>query len=199
VAIPLAPVTDDGRRRQFIDSADDLFRVHGIAETTLSQVLTSAALTQTDLDDCFDSKNSLIEAVLDQRHDVWIGHVQDSCDEVADARDKILAIFDFLERWFAEDAFPDWILTAGYRELGRSEPWVAAMGIRHLTRFTQLVEGFADEAGLPWHIGARIALLAEGAQVTAAVTRTINPARDARAAAATLIALYEAELGFPDF
>jgi hypothetical protein len=65
------------------------------------------------------------------------------------------------------------------------------MAQRHKESFVTLVTDLALEAGLPRELGASVALLAEGAQVSAAMTRTTSPARDARQAAAMLIALYQ--------
>jgi AcrR family transcriptional regulator len=189
----------DDRRRQLLKSADYLFNARGIQSTDLEAVVHRASLTTDDFDGCFESKTELIEAVLDSRHTTWIGHVQDACDEVDDPRDKILAIFGYLERWFAEDTFQGCVFVNSYAELGRNEPWVAAMALRHVTRFTTIVEDLATSAGLPRHTGTSIALLAEGAQTTAALTRSISPAREAKSAAALLIALYQTDVEFPDF
>lgn len=194
-----ASVLTDDRRRLLLDSADYLFNARGIQSTSLSAVLGRASLTEADFDGCFESKNALIEAVLDLRHTTWIGHVEDASAEVDDPRDKILAIFGYLERWFAEDTFQGCVFVNSYAELGRSEPWVAAMALRHVNRFTTIVEGLAISAGLPRHTGSSIALLAEGAQTTAALTRSIAPAREAKSAAALLIALYQTDVEFPEF
>lgn len=147
----------------------------------------------------FADKDDLVGTVLNARHQTWMQHVRDACDHEQDPKGKILSIFTFLEGWFAEDTFRGCSFVNSYAELGRHQTWVADMASRHVATFTQFVEDLAVEAELPRPVGASIALLAEGAQVAAAMTGTIHPAREARMAAAMLITVYSTDHDVPAF
>lgn len=165
----------------------------------MSQVTADCEATDQEIASVFASLDLLSEAVVDRRHLVWMGQVQDCCDEVAAPKDKVLAIFNLLERWFAEETFTTTVFSTIYATLGVENPWVVRMAARHLKTFTVLVEDLAVEAGLPKTLGTSIAILAEGAQVTAALTTDPSPAREARTAAAMLIAIYQTDLDGLDF
>ncbi|GAA4680357.1 TetR/AcrR family transcriptional regulator [Frondihabitans cladoniiphilus] len=191
--MPLASavLTGDRRRRSLVKCADELFNAHGITPTSLDSIASSAGFSRGDLDAAFVDKDALVEAVLDARHADWRANIAKGMEAFPDPRDKILSIFGYLEGWFAEETFQGCVFVNAYAELGRDVPWVAVMVLRHKTVFSDLVEALAVEAGLPVIAGTSIALLAEGAQVTAAFTHTVAPAREARTAAAMIIALYQ--------
>lgn len=182
-----------------LDAADFLFNDRGIQVTTVDDVADRAQVSAAEFTSAYASKNDLVEAVLDFRHNTWMGHIEESTETVDAPGDKILAVFGYLELWFAEDTFHGCVFINSYAELGRTVPWVAAMAARHVTRFTGFIEDLAVTANLPRSLGTSIALLAEGAQTTAALTHTVSPARDARSAAATLIAVYRSDLELPSF
>jgi AcrR family transcriptional regulator len=192
-SMPVTLATSSDARRLIVDTADRLFNDHGINAITVEAIAEEAGLPLGDVLTAFPEKRSLIEVVLDLRHNVWTGNVIAAAAAVDDPRDKLLAIFDYLESWFAEDTFQGCVFVNSWAELGRDEPWLAEMAVRHKTRFAGIVEEIATSGGLPTSVGAGIALLAEGAQVTAALTRSVTPAREARATAALLIAFYQGE------
>jgi AcrR family transcriptional regulator len=180
-------------RSEIVASADELFNAHGINSITVEQIADHAGVPLSALLAEFPDRRSLIEVVLDLRHTVWTGNVVAAAHTVEDPRDKLLAIFDYLESWFAEESFQGCVFVNAYAEIGRDNDWMATMAIRHKSNFGSIVGRIAADAGLPTSAGTGIALLAEGAQVTAALTRTVAPAREARATAALLIALYQGE------
>ncbi|MCU1405664.1 MAG: TetR family transcriptional regulator [Glaciihabitans sp.] len=179
------------RRQNIIHAADELFNDHGINSTTIEQIAAKAGVSLQELLEPFPEKRELIEVVLELRHRVWTGNVISATESVDDPRDKLLAIFDYLESWFAEESFQGCVFVNAYAEVGRDNPWMAAMAVRHKTNFGGIVGRIAEDAGMPASAANGIALLAEGAQVTAALTRTVAPAREARSTAALLIALYQ--------
>ncbi|WP_286345606.1 TetR/AcrR family transcriptional regulator [Frondihabitans sucicola] len=186
---------DASDRVALIRSADHLFTIGHIRSTTIDAIDAHAHRTRAAFDAVFRDKDDLIVAVLDYRHAAWNRHLADAMAPSADPRDKILSIFSYLETWFAEPTFHGCAFVNVYAELGPEIPWAADYAAKHKNVFIDLVTRLALEAGLPESAGTSIALLAEGAQVTAALTRTIAPAREARSAAAMLIALYQEESG----
>ncbi|GAA4266592.1 TetR/AcrR family transcriptional regulator [Frondihabitans peucedani] len=192
-------VEDASDRVALILSADHLFTIGRIRSTSLGAVEKHAHRSHAAFIKVFRDRDDLIVAVLDYRHAAWNKHLADAIAVSQDPRDKILAIFTYLETWFAEPTFHGCAFVNAYAELGPEIPWVADYAARHKHVFIDLVTRLALEAGLPESAGTSIALLAEGAQVTAALTRTIAPAREARSAAAMLIALYQSGQAPTDF
>jgi hypothetical protein len=107
--------------------------------------------------------------------------------EEDDARDRVLAVFDWLEGWFGEPGFRGcaWINASG--ELGATLPVVAEQARLHKAAFKSDLLGLVRDAGLPDDVADGVLLLAEGAMVTAGIFGSTAPAREARAAAASLI------------
>lgn len=180
-------------RTRILDSAETLFGEHGLTAIPLVDITQQAGVTRTEFEGQFATKNNLIEAVLDARHDGWMTRLKTELDAYSSSEDKLLAIFTFLEHWFAEETFHRCAFVTSYGELGPATGWVDVMIRRHKTTFDTLVASLAEEAALPASIAASIALLADGAQVSAAVTGNIKAARDARSSAAVLIAMYRTE------
>lgn len=195
-------VAAGSHRDALVRSADRLFTAGHIASTSIDDVDDLARLTRADFDAVFDGKDALIQAVLQHRHTTWTGNLLAAIDTADDPRDRILTMFTFLEGWFAEPTFQGCAFVNVYAELGPEIPWVAESAARHKIVFSSIVIDLAVAARMPASVGASIALLAEGAQVTAALTRSIAPAREARTAAAMLMAVYRLDddlLEFPDF
>jgi AcrR family transcriptional regulator len=186
-------VADASHRDALIKSADRLFTAGQISTTSIDDIDDLARVTRSDFDKVFASKDALVQAVLEYRHEMWTGNLVVTMNLATDPRDKILMMFAFLESWFAEPTFQGCAFVNVYAELGPEIAWVAESAAQHKKVFSALITDLAIEAGMPATVGASIALLAEGAQVTAALTRSIAPAREARSAAAMLMAVYQLE------
>jgi len=71
--------------------------------------------------------------------------------------------------------------------MGATAPAVADAARAHKTSFQTYVAELVREAGAPAWLAPQLALLAEGAQTTAAISGLPDAATSARAAASTLI------------
>ena len=97
-------------------------------------------------------------------------------------------MFDWLGEWFRAPGFRGgaWINTFG--ELGPTNPELAAAVRVHKKAFRDYLAALVRAAGYPRSVTPGIFLLAEGAMVAAAINGTSSPARQAKAAAAALLA-----------
>jgi len=181
------------QRARILQTAETLFAADSIIAVSLADIADGADVSLEELEAEFPSKNELIEDVLDIRHGDWILRLTKALSAHSSPEDRLLAIFTFLERWFAEETFHRCAFVTSYGELGPSMGWVDIMVRRHKNVFDTLILDLATEAGLPHTISSSIALLADGAQVTAAATGNIGVARDARSSAALLMAMYRME------
>jgi AcrR family transcriptional regulator len=172
-------------------SADALFTAEGIAFVTLDRIAASAGLTRPELDTAFASKDSLVVAALQYRHQDWTAGLRRFVAEFEDPRDRVLAVFSYLETCFADGGYHGCSFINSYGELGRNDPTIAGLAEEHLAELEGFVAGLCTDAELPPYLADAMTLLIEGAQVEAAIHGTTQPARSARTAAAMLMSVYD--------
>ncbi|TQL54923.1 hypothetical protein FB464_2473 [Subtercola boreus] len=103
--------------------------------------------------------------------------------------DRLLAIYDYLAEWFDTDSFRGCGFINSFGELGAVSPQVAETARVHKQQFQDYVGHLVDEVGGTPDLAAQLAILAEGAQTTAAISGQNSAAGQARRAAKTLIAV----------
>lgn len=183
-----APTSDEERARcrvALLDAAETLFYERGIQATGMDAIRAAAGTPLKRIYEMFPTKADLVVAVLRRRDDRWRSSLITYVEEREAGPDRVLAIFDWLEDWFAKDGFRGCAWINAYGELGSTSSAVLAEVQVHKRAFhaqiTTWVEAAADVSAAP------ICLLAEGAIVTAAITGDATAARPARAAAKVLI------------
>jgi AcrR family transcriptional regulator len=177
----------DGVRERILAAADDLFYGRGIQAVGMDQVREASGIPLKRIYAEFPSKERLVVAVLASRHALWEQGIARAAEGRPDPRGRLLAIYDFLEAWFADGSFRGCGFINAFGELGTVSPLVAEAAREHKRSFQRYVAGLVAEAGADPELAPQLALLAEGAQTTAAISGTTEPARHARGAAAVLI------------
>lgn len=180
-------MVDEEVRRQIVDAADALYYARGFHAVGMDQVRDAAGVSLRRLYAEFPSKDDLILAVLAKRHDLWTDGVAARVATEHDPEAKLLAIYDYLADWFVEDTFRGCGFINAFGELGAADPRVAEAARRHKESFQAFVAELAADAGASPALAPQLAILAEGAQTTAAIAGTPQAAADARAAAQVLI------------
>jgi len=180
-------VTVDPRDR-VIDAADELFYARGIRAVGMDDVRTAAGVSLKRLYALFPGKDSLVLAVLRKRHTMWTEGLTAVVDATeGGGREKLLAVYDYLAAWFAEDTFRGCGFINAFGELGPTSPEVAAYAREHKRSFREQLARLVADAGVDPALAPQLAILAEGAQTTAAIEGSPEAAAHARQAAATLI------------
>lgn len=180
-------MADEELSSRIVDAADALYYARGFHAVGMDAVRDAAGVSLRRLYSLFPSKDDLVLAVLAKRHDLWTEGVAARVATAGDAEAKLLAIYDYLADWFVEDSFRGCGFINAFGELGAADPRVAEAARRHKESFQAFVAGLAAEAGASPALAPQLAILAEGAQTTAAIAGTPDAAADARAAAAILI------------
>jgi len=178
---------DTEAREAVVGAADRLFYGRGIQSVGMDEIRTAAGISLKRMYSLFPSKETILAEVLRRRNEEWTSGILLAARDEPTPDAKLLSIFDFLSAWFAQDDFRGCAFINSFGELGASAPLVADAARAHKVGFQQYVAGLAAEAGAPPSLAPQIALLAEGAQTTAAIAGTPDAAADARAAAAILI------------
>jgi AcrR family transcriptional regulator len=179
--------TDEDVRARVLATADRLYYARGFQSVGMDTLCAEAGVSLKRLYRLFPSKEYLVEEVLHARHRVWNEMVSDAT-RTGDPRQRLLAIYDMLAGWFEQDDFRGCVFINSFGELGATAPRIAEIVRAHKTRFQARVAELVAEIGAPASLAAQLAILAEGAQVTAAIAGTSEAAAQARQAAAVLVA-----------
>lgn len=170
-------------------AADRLFYEHGIGGVGVDAVAAAAGVTKRTLYYHFPSKEALVAAYLDARDRSTRQAIEGTVSEHgALPGDRILAVFDHLEQWFATPAYHG----CPFNNAAAEQPGTEAAAI--IARHKAAVAGWlADQAQLggarqPKDVGAQLLVLVDGALNGAQVSRTPEPARSARALAELVLA-----------
>ncbi|PZE93404.1 TetR/AcrR family transcriptional regulator [Curtobacterium sp. MCBD17_008] len=176
---------------RIVDTADALFYARGIQSVGMDEIRTTAGVSLKKLYAAFPGKDQLVAAVLTGRHGLWERGIRAAVDSAEGPRAKMLAVYDFLESWFGDDTFRGCGFINAFGELGATSPAIAVIAREHKESFQRFVSELAVQAvsdvERAEELAAQLALLAEGAQTTAAIAGTPDAAVHARRAAAVLI------------
>jgi len=176
---------------RIVETADTLFYTRGIQAVGMDEIRSTAGVSLKKLYAAFPGKEQLIAAVLAGRHDFWEQGIRAAVDTADGPRAQLLAVYDFLESWFGDETFRGCGFINAFGELGATSPAIAEIAREHKDSFQRFVAGITSQA-VPdaeraEELAAQLALLAEGAQTTAAIAGTTEAAVHARRAAAVLI------------
>ena len=178
------PASDHDR---IVEAAERLFYARGIQAVGMDAVRAEAGVPLKRLYAAFPSKDALMVAVMRFQQGIWDSGIAGAAAEAATPEEKLLAIFDFLDGWFRAENFRGCGFINAFGEMGASSPGVAEVAREQKAAFQRYVAGLVEQLGAPPALAAQLALLAEGAQTTAAISGNPDAADHARAAASTLI------------
>lgn len=182
------PQTDQAIREHVLISADRLYYSRGIHNVGMDALRAEAGVSLKRLYQLFPSKENLVEAVLHRRRHIWNNLVETAIATGGDTpRDQLLAFYDMLANWFDEDDFRGCVFINTFGELGATTPHIATLIRDHKADFQRRLAKLVTETGAPATLAHQLAILAEGAQTTAAIAGTNTAAHHARTAATTLI------------
>lgn len=172
---------------RIVTAADRLFYGRGIQAVGMDAVRTEAGVPLKRLYAEFPSKDALVVEVLRHRTEVWEAGIAEAAARATTIRDRLLAVYDFLDEWFRSDEFRGCGFINAFGELGAVSPAVAVVAREQKMTFQRYLAGLVAELDAPLALADQLALLAEGAQTTAAISGRPDAAAQARCAAEILI------------
>lgn len=178
---------EDEARARIVEAADALYYARGIHEVGMDAVREASGLSLKRIYSVFPSKADLVVAVLSERRRAWDRDLAQTLAAHPAPRGQLLAIFDFLRDWFETEDFRGCIFINSYGESGPTSDSVRNVVRAQKADFQRLVERLTLDAGGTTTLARQLALLAEGAQTSAAIGHDPSWADDARAAAESLI------------
>ncbi|SFS99103.1 TetR/AcrR family transcriptional regulator [Saccharopolyspora flava] len=172
-------------REALLDAAEGLFYENGIQAVGMDDVRAASRLPLKRIYRFFPTKDDLVVAVLQRRDRRWRTSLTAHVEALADPRERVLAVFDWLGEWFAEPGFRGCAWVNAHGELGASSEAVLAEVRSHKQAFHDQIATWVHDTGA--EVAEPVFLLAEGAIVTAGIRRDPTPAHQAREAVATLL------------
>jgi AcrR family transcriptional regulator len=174
-------------RERLLAAADELFYHEGVQSVGVDRVVQKAGVAKASLYSQFGSKEELVQAYLDARHDETRKQVERTLTRFRTPRERLLGVFDAQGQIFTEPDFNGCAHMTASAEARHGGPIESAND-----RFRQWVRALftdlAREAGVadPEDLARQLHLLYDGAGVSARMDRDPSAATTARAAAAVL-------------
>ncbi len=185
----------DSRREHLVETALRLFYTRGFHATGIDKILAEAGVAKMTLYKHFRSKDELILATLRRRDELFRNWLMGAMEQAAsDPRGRLLAMFDALDDWFHGRALATlgfhgcaFIKAAG--EFDDPEDAIHRACAEHKRMIVDYLTNLAAAAGAadPKALAEQLALLKEGAIVTAQVRGLSNAAEQAKLIARVMI------------
>jgi len=183
------------RRDHLVDTALNLFCRHGFRATGIDFILGESGVAKKTLYTHFSSKEELIVAALHKRDEEFMAKLRTSIARLAprqagDPRlSRVLAFFDGLDEWFASDSFNGCAFINASGEFPRPDSPIHRACAAHKQRVLNTLEDLLGSVAADGRetLAREIALLADGAIVSAHTTGDRGAARIAKGAARRLL------------
>lgn len=181
----------NGTRQRIVEAANDLFYAHGIAVTSVDDVVARAGVSKPTLYRYFPSKGHLIAAYLVLRDQINRDALEAAVSRHhPGTRDRLLAVFDWLDEWHQSPTYRGCAFARAAAEFDRDgHPADEIIRERKLW-LRERLRDLAAEAGVSdvAATAGAFMLLVEGANTTAFVEGDLQAAGKARGAARALLA-----------
>lgn len=177
-------------RQRIIETAERLFYAEGIRSVGIDRIIAESEVAKMTLYNHFGSKDELILAVLKYREEKFGGMFDRWMERhIKNGSDRIEAFFAALKDWFKSTGFRGCAFINASVELADAEHAASQFSAEHKERFYEmLTQIIAETAGAKAaSVTPAIALLVEGAIVTAVMEQSSVPADTAKDAALALI------------
>ncbi|MDU0353708.1 TetR/AcrR family transcriptional regulator [Paraglaciecola aquimarina] len=154
------------RKQHLVDTALVLFNQHGYHATGIDLILAQAKVSKATLYKHFRSKDELILAALEQRHEQVLHMINakiEAANRVGDC--GVLAIFDALNEWFNSSQFFGCNFINACAEFTSALDPIHIFSAQHKQAIVALIQSQLADKGK--HQAEQIGLLVEGAIVLA--------------------------------
>jgi AcrR family transcriptional regulator len=175
-------------RERLLASADELFYAEGVQTVGIDRVIEHAGVAKASLYNLFGSKEGLVRAYLEARHNGTTDRLTEAIARHRDPRRRLLAVFEVQALMFAQPGFRGCAFVAAFAEAplgglveqaaGEYRTWMRAL-------FVDLAEqvGAAD----PLEFARQLQIIYDGGMIAAWMDRDPSIAASSRAAAEALL------------
>lgn len=178
-------------RQRIVETAERLFYAEGVRAVGIDRIIAEAEVAKMSLYNHFPSKDDLILAVLQYREEKFGGMFEKSIDRhMSKGLNRLEAFFAALKTWFKSSDFRGCMFINARVELADAKHPASEFSACHKERFHKLIGAIVEESAGPKsaeNMAPAIALLVEGAIVTALMTQSSQSADVAKDAALALV------------
>lgn len=180
---------------RILDTASELFFLHGIRAVGVDTIAAEAGVTKMTLYKHFGSKDALVAAHLRTRDQRWRARWHDAIQRCSRPTERLLAVFDVYERSLVEDGLRGCAFINAAAELPDLDHPARDVVRKHKTALRDELAVLAEQAGLepPGDVADELSMLLDGALVTASIQRNGDLLGRARDMARRLITDYVPE------
>ncbi len=175
-------------RERLLAAAEALFYEEGFSAVGIERVIERAGVAKASLYDCFGSKEELIRAYLQVRHEARSSRLIAAIEKFKSPRERLLAVFDSLGDLFAE---PNFRGCAFAKAIVEAKPGSRVQSVCEESRrwILDLFSLLAEEAGAsePQALARQLVLIYDGASITAHADRGAGAAQMAKVMAAAML------------
>jgi AcrR family transcriptional regulator len=160
-------------RDRILDTAKRLFYRDGFRATGIDRIVAESGVAKMSLYRHFASKDDLIAAFLDWRHDHWTSWFTAAVDARLARNEGLVAVADVLGEWFAQDDFRGCAFINAVAETGATDdPRHLEQAVRHKRDLERYLGIVAARLGLaaPEQVAEEAMLCVEGMIVRAQMT-----------------------------
>ncbi|WP_280373046.1 TetR/AcrR family transcriptional regulator [Nocardia abscessus] len=178
-------------KQRLLTTAEDLFYAEGIRAVGIDRLLHESGVGRASFYRHFASKDDLVVAVLEDRDRRWLTWLRESVEaKTDDPAARPLAVFDALADRFARKDFRGCAFINTMVEVADRASAAHQVADRHKRRVIAYLSELLTEAGRSdaTELAAELALLVDGAIVTAVREGTPDAATRARTIAQRLLA-----------
>jgi len=188
MAVKEASTPRPSARERLLAAANELFYDEGIHTVGIDRIIEQAGVAKASLYNTFGSKDELIRAYLQTRHDSVARRIMAAVDRYDTPRERLLAVFEGQGELYDQ---PDYHGCAFLRASAESRPGdPAEQATEAYRRWVRgLLTELAGRAGAPEPavLARQLHLLYDGSGQSARLDREPGTAAAARTAAATLL------------
>jgi AcrR family transcriptional regulator len=175
-------------RERLLAAADELFYKEGVHTVGIDRIIEHAGVAKATLYSTFGSKDELIRAYLERKHDQRIDRTERGLARFGTAREQMIGVFDLMGETFAQ---PTYRGCAFINASAESTPGGTVETVSDMSRAATkaMFVRLARKAGAknPKALGHQLALLYDGAIITARMDRNPKSAAVAKSIATVLV------------
>ncbi len=166
-------------RERILLTAHELFYRDGIRATGIDRVIAESGVTKVTFYRHFPSKNDLIRAFLEYRHERWMAWFTGALRRHGCERRGIEALAPALREWFKDGGFRGCAFINSVGELGGTLPEVVDIARRHKREVAAVIAGLLPKSRERALDAQAVALAVDGAIVRAHLGQTPRAAATA--------------------
>jgi AcrR family transcriptional regulator len=187
MAMSAKATTVPSARERLLAAAGELFYDEGVHTVGIDRVIERAGVAKASLYNTFGSKDELVRAYLEKRHEDTSARISRYLERYNSPRDRLLGVFEAQGELFSEPQFRGCAFVSASAESPGEAVSQAADDYRGWVR--GLLTGLARDAGAPdpEALGRQLHMIYDGASLSARMDRDPSSAAAARAAAEVLL------------